>query len=314
MKKTCVNFINALKKINSENIFTQSALMANQTLYNSFWFATGEFVKYALSSKTSGKNDKGEPLPGNIYKVERLEKLGATTAEDIKNDCVIKIISKLDLVLKQPLKKQKNYCYRIVNNMVNDCYRALPPEDIELIYLNEVVKSQRVNKEDACTYEDLIGDTTYNGEAMFFERETIKDLTKKLKTKKVRELTEKKVKQARDLAEKKKVILSEISMLSTRPTEVFVRLSKHLGIKTGNLAARIINDGYENTFAQLIIDIATKYCIDLEDIRNIISVSKLTEESYKKDKGLVRLLSRDPKVVADQISKYANRAKGRLDK
>lgn len=304
MKKTCVNFINVLKKINSENISTLSDLMANQDLYSSFWFATREFVKYyALSSKTSGKNEKGEPLPGNAYKVEKLEKLGATTAEDIENDCVIKIISKLDLVLKQPLKKQKNYCYRIVNNMVNDCYRALPPEDIQLIYLNEVVKSQRVDAEDACTYEDLIGNITYNGETVFFERETIKDLTKTLKAKKDREL-----------AEKKQTILCEISMLSARAPEVFVRLSKHLGIKTGNLAGRIIEDGYENTFAQIIVDVAVKYDIALEKIRNIITINRVTEESYKKDKGLVKLLSGEPKMVADQISKYANRAKGRLGK
>ena len=303
MKKTCVNFINALEKINSENISTLSDLMANQALYSSFWFATGEFVKYALSSKTSGKNEKGEPLPGNAYKVEKLEKLGATTAEDIENDCVIKIISKLDLVLKQPLKKQKNYCYRIVNNMVIDCYRALPPEDIELIYLNEVVKSHRVDAEDSCTYEDLIGDTTYNGETVFIERETIKDLTKTLKAKKDREL-----------AEKKQTILCEISMLSARAPEVFVRLSKHLGIKTGNLATRIIEDGYENTFAQIIVDVAIKYDIALEKIRNIITINRVTEESCKKDKGLIKLLSKDPKVVADQISKYANRAKGHLGK
>lgn len=314
MKKTCVNFINALEKINSENISTLSDLMANQALYSSFWFATGEFVKYALSSKTSGKNEKGEPLPGNAYKVEKLEKLGATTAEDIENDCVIKIISKLDLVLKQPLKKQKNYCYRIVNNMVIDCYRALPPEDIELIYLNEVVKSHRVDAEDSCTYEDLIGDTTYNGETVFIERETIKDLSKILKAKKVREQTEKKIKQAKELAEKKQTILSEISMLSARAPEVFVRLSKHLGIKTGNLATRIIEDGYENTFAQIIVDVAIKYDIALEKIRNIITINRVTEESCKKDKGLIKLLSKDPKVVADQISKYANRAKGHLGK
>ena len=160
----------------------------------------------------------------------------------------------------------------------------------------------------------MIGDTTYNGETVFFERETIKELTKKLKAKKDRELAEKKAKQAKELAEKKQTILCEISMLSARAPEVLVRLSKHLGIKTSNLAARIIEDGYENTFAQIIADVAIKYDIALEKIRNIITVNRVTEESYKKDKGLVKLLSKDPKVVADQISKYANRAKGRLDK
>ena len=103
-------------------------------------------------------------------------------------------------------------------------------------------------------------------------------------------------------------------MLSARAPEVFVRLSKHLGIKTGNLATRIIEDGYENTFAQIIVDVAIKYDIALEKIRNIITINRVTEESCKKDKGLIKLLSEDPKVVADQISKYANRAKGHLGK
>lgn len=208
----------------------------------------------------------------------------------------------------------KNYAYSVVNSVVNSICRTLPPDDFKIVSLNSTIEGTHVAAEDAYTYEDIIADDTYNPERLHVERETINELEKLLRAKQAKELAEKKAKEARELAEKKEAILREISRLSTHATEVFVRLGWHLGIKTRDLAARIIDDGYENTFAQLIIDTATKYGIDLEEIRNIITVSKLTEESYKKDKGLVRLLSRDPKVVADQISKYANRAKGRLDK
>lgn len=300
-KATCTTFVNILNTIHKVGITTKDALMADQLLYTEFWFALTEFCHFALLSKTSGKNAEGEILPGNSGKIEVLEIRDATTRDEIETDCVIKIIEKLDLVLRQPIEKQKNYCYAICNNMVNDCFRKLPPDDFKIVSLNSTIESTSVAAEDAYTYEDIITDDTYNPERLRVECETIKEFKKELKAK-----------QTRELAEKKEAILREISRLS-HATEVFARLGWRLGIKTRDLAARIIDDGYENTFAQLIVDIATKYGIDLEDIRNIITVSKVTEESYKKDKGLVRLLSKDPKVVADQISKYANRAKGHLD-
>lgn len=311
MKKDCNAFVNILSTIHEEGITTKAALMEDQLLYTEFWFALKDFCAFALRSKTSGKNSNGEIRLGNIGKIDMLEAHGATTRDEMETDCVIKTIEKLDLVLRQPIEKQKNYCYTICNNMVTDCLRKLPT--FEVVPWDNPVNSD--TNEDGAVLSELIGDDTYNPERLHVECETIKELKKELKAKQARELAEKKAKEGRELAEKREQILREISRLSTHATEVFVRLGcEHLGIKTRNLAKRIIDDGYENTFAQLIIDIATKYDIDLKDIRNTITVSKVTEESYIKDKGLVRLLSRDPKVVADQISKYANRAKGRLDK
>lgn len=128
------------------------------------------------------------------------------------------------------------------------------------------------------------------------ERETIQELTKMLRAKR-----------AQELAEERENILREIPKLSTRAPEVFARLDrKYLGIRTSELARRIINDGYEDAFAQVVVEVSTKYNIDLEDIRNIITANKA---SYKKDRGLVRQES----IVAGQISKYANRAKGRVE-
>lgn len=303
-KSTCVTFENILATIHKKGITTKAALMADQQLYANFWLAAQDFATFCLFSKNGKATKAGKQLSGNNTKVDILEARGITTREDITMDCVVRMVEYAENMLQKPtVAYMKNYAYSIVNSVVNTICRTLPPEDFKIVSLNSTIEGTGVAAEDAYTYEDIIADDTYNPERLHVERETINELEKLLRAK-----------QAKELAEKKEAILREISRLSTHATEVFVRLGWHLGIKTRDLAARIIDDGYENTFAQLIIDTATKYGIDLEDIRNIITVSKLTEASYKKDKGLVRLLSRDPKVVADQISKYANRAKGRLDK
>lgn len=304
-KSTCATFENILTAIHQKGITTKAALMADQQLYASFWLAAKDFATFCLFSKNGKATKAGKQLSGNNTKVDILEARGITTREDITMDCVVRMVEYAENMLQKPtVAYMKNYAYSIANSVVNTICRSLPPNDIKIVPFNGTIEGTSDNTEGAYTYEDCTPDFTYDPDRVLSEKETIKELEKKFQAK-----------QDRELAEKKEAILSEISRLSTHDTEVFVRLGcKHLGIKTRDLAARIIYDGYESTFAQLIIDIATKYGIDLEYIRNIITISKLTEESYKKDKGLVRLLSRDPKVVADQIYKYASRAKKRLDK
>lgn len=309
-KATCTTFVNILNTIHEEGITTKAALMANQLLYADFWFILEEFCHFALLSKSSGKNAEGEILPGNAIKINVLQDEGQAKREDIERDCVVKIMEKLDYVLRQPIEKQYNYCYKICNNMVNDCFRSTPKE-VTFVPLNGTVTG--TDADHVYTYEDVIPDYTYDPGHVLTERETIQELTKMLRAKRAKEMAEQKAKQAQELAEKRKNILREIPKLAARPPELFSRLGrKYLGIKTGELARRVIDEGYENTFQLIIATAATKYDIDLENIRNIITVSKLTEESYKKDKGLIRLLSKERPVVAEQISKYANRAKGRV--
>ena len=312
MKTACVTFENILTTIHQKGITTKDALMADQLLYAEFWYSLKDFCcNFALLSKTSGKNAEGETLPGNAVKIDVLELKGKATREDIETECMLKIIDKLDYVLRQSLGKQRNYCHKICNNLVNDYFRSTPKE-VTFVPLNGTVTG--TNADHAYTYVDVIPDHTYDPGHVLTERETIQELTKMLRAKRAKELAEQKVKQAQELAETRKNILRELPKLSTRAPEVFARLGrKYLGIKTSELATRIIDNGYENAFAQIIIDVAKKYNIPVEDIRNTITVTKLTEESYKKDKGLVKLLSRNHGVVADQLSKYANRAKGRVD-
>lgn len=296
-KATCTTFVNILNTIHEVGITTKAALMADQLLYTEFWFALKDFCAFALRSKTNGKNSDGEIRLGNIGKIDVLEIRGATTRDEIETDCVIKIIEKLDLVLRQPIEKQKNYCYAICNNMVNDCFRKLPPDDFKIVSLNSTIEGASVAAEDAYTYEDIIADDTYNPECLHVERETVKELKKELKAK-----------QARELAEKKESILHEVALLSKRPAEVMVRLAcTHLCMKPRELAGLIIDKGCELAYAEIIFEVAKQNHIELSEIRNIIAGHELTAESVKAD-------TNSAEQVAGQISRLVYRADKRLSK
>lgn len=296
-KATCTTFVNILNTFHKEGITTKVALMTDQLLYTDFWFALKDFCHFALLSKTSGKNAEGEILPGNSGKIDVLENRGATTRDELETDCVIKIIEKLDLVLRQPIEKQKNYCYTICNNMVNDCFRKLPPDDFKIVSLSSTIEGTSVVAEDAYTYEDIIADDTYNPERMHVEREAVRELKKKLKAK-----------QAREQAEKKEAILREVALLSKRPAEVMVRLAcTHLSMKPRELAGLIIDKGCELAYAEIIFEVAKQNSIELSEIRSIIAGHELTAESIKAD-------TNSAEQVAGQISRLVYRADKRLSK
>lgn len=296
-KATCTTFVNILNTIHKEGITTKVALMADQLLYTNFWFAVKDFCHFALLSKTGSKNADGKILPGNAVKIDVLELKGEATREDIETECMVKIIEKLDYVLRQPIEKQKNYCYAICNNMVNDCFRKLPPDDFKIVSLNSTIEGTSVAAEDAYTYEDVIADDTYNPERMHVECETIRELKKELKTK-----------QTREQAEKKEAILREVALLSKRPAEVMVRLAcTHLSMKPRELAGLIIDKGCELAYAEIIFEVAKQNRIELSEIRSIIAGHELTAESVKAD-------TNSAEQVAGQISRLVYRADKRLSK
>ncbi len=295
-KATCTAFVNVLNTIHENGITTKAALMKNQHLYTEFWLALMEFCHFALLSKTSGRNAEGEILPGNSKKIDVLELCGVTTRDEIKNDCVLRIIDKLDLVLRQPIEKQKNYCYTICNSIVNNCFKKLP-HDFKIVSLNSTIEGSDVATENAYTYENIIADDTYNPERLHVERETVMELTKILKAKR-----------ARGLAEKKATILREIALLSERPAEAMARLAcTHLGMKPRELTNMIIDNGCELTCAKIIFNVAKKNSIEFASIHSIFADRKVTAKSVKAD-------TNDRAAIARQISRLVYRADKRIDK
>lgn len=298
MKKLCATFINALNTLNSKNITTREELLKDQTMYTEFWFATERFVSFALSSKTSKENKKGEIRRGNRYMIDELAERGVTSKEDIHLDCVIKIMSKLDYVLKQrPVEKQHNYAYNICNHLVCDQYDLLPPEDIEVISLQETIKSKRVSSEDACAYEERIGSDTYNGARVFEQKETVAELTQVLEAKK-----------AKERSERRETIIKEIQRLYKKPAEVCVRLAcEHLGMNPRELAARIAEVGEEAAYVEVLMEVAERNNIELAELRNYVGGNRISVNALWSE-------TKDVKVIASQISRLAWRAKDKLRK
>lgn len=283
-KATCTTFVNILNTIHEEGITTKVALAANPYLYNEFGAALMDFCHFALLSN------------GNIRKIDELEKRGVATRADLKSDCVMKIIEKLDRILHQPIEKQKNYCYTVCNHLLDDCF-DLPRNKFTTVSLDSTIKGTSVDVEDAYTWLDTIGDDTYNPEHMHIERETVRELKKELKAK-----------QAREQTEKKEAILNEVAALSKRPAEVMVRLAcTHLSMKPRQLAGMIIDKGCELAYAEIIFEVAKQNSIELSEIRNIIAGHKLTAESVKAD-------TNSAEQVAGQISRLVYRADKRLNK
>ena len=181
--------------------------------------------------------------------------------------------------------------------MVNDCFRKLPPNDLKIVSLNSTIEGASISAEDAYTYEDIIADDTYNPERLHFENETIKELKMRLKAK-----------QAMEQAEKKDAILREVALLSKRPAEVLCRLGvTHLDIKPRDLAASIIREGCDITFAKIIFEVAKQNSIELSEIRSIIAGHKLTVESIKAD-------TNSAEQIAGQVSRLVYRANKHLNK
>lgn len=294
-KATCTTFVNVLNAIHEEGITTKAALMENQPLYTDFWFAVMDFCHFALLSRTGKKTRTGEQLQGNTSKIDLLVRRGETTREEIESDCAIKIIDKLDLVLRNPtVQHQYAYSYTLCTNHVIDLCRKLPSEDIKVVSLDGSVESDTAEKETACTYGDLIGDDTYSGERIFLERETIQELRMQLRAK-----------QEREEAERRNAILHEIAFLSKRPAEVLVRLAcDHLGMKPRELSRFILDKGCETAYAEILFHVARKHNIDLAEIRALLVDKKVTEKSLKLD-------TNDEEIIVTQLYHLKSRAKKR---
>lgn len=294
-KNNCTAFIQILNTLRERGISTKDELMADPDLYTKFWFVLLNFCQFALHSKTS-KNEKGEFVSGNTGKIEVLMSRGIITRDEIASDCAIRIIEKLDLALRQEsVEKQKNYCYKTCNNVVNDYFPKNAPKHMQIVSLNGPIDV--TDPEDTCTYEDIIGDYTYEPQRMHEEKATVRMLQKQLKAK-IR----------KEQAEKRAAILREAASLSERPAELFVRLAVvYLGMKPRELAALILEKGCESAYAHIVVELARKTRIRPEELRSVIQNFALTAKSVKADTNEVR-------AVAGQISRLIYRAEKRLTK
>ncbi len=282
----CENFENILKEINNNNIDTSARLMADKKLYTNFRLTAEKFISnYALVTKT-GRMSEGEIAPGNSYKLNFLSENSVFSKEDMVSECLIKILSKLDLILKQPLEKQKNYCHTICNNMVNDRLRNMGSlSDISLDGFVPGTENKR-------QYSEVIGHSA-TAEVICINKEA-KEKARLQRQRKI------------DLYKKytREKILSESEILN--PDRLFARMGcKYINLKPRQFTEILLSNGFERTKSALLMALTFKYSMSDEDylyFNSILNCRKL------------KLETADNKIISAQLSRLCDRGNKTLDK
>lgn len=283
-QKHCERLEAVLSSISKQGIQTIAELKRpdNEALYAELWLAVQNFINfYALYSK-SHYNAQKERVEGNAEKIRTLLSRGVLL-EDIRGNILVHLLSKFDLVLAQPVEKQKNYCYRIVNNCVINEFRKLPPAGMDVVSLHDKIKGGKASSDDACEVQNFIADPN-TPEEEYMARERVKEL----------------------FTAKREELLKEITLLAKKPAEVLVRLcSKHLNMKPAAISALLIENGATTAYAKVLRAVSEKYHVDLDTIRKLVASNAITQESLKLDTA-------DETKVSAQISRLVYRAEHRL--
>ena len=291
-------FEQALELLSKGGITTPEALLRpeNQQLYRELWFSCENFVNYHALCSKNRTDTNGKRLDGNAPRVRQLMELGVRL-EDVRGDCLVRIMDKLPLVLAQPLEKQKNYCFTIVNNCVIDQWRKACPGGAPMLSLNCPLGGEADAPEFGGTLPE--GSTP---EENYIARET---LTAALRRRRA-DLEREREQAHRRQAEKAPQILAECAALAHRPEQLLCRLaSEHLGRKNAALAAVLLRQGGTKTLAMALKRVGEKYSILCEQI----SAYCLPVED-----GRLKLDSGSQKTVSAQVSRLVYRAQETLNK
>lgn len=247
MGRSCGKFADCLDWVAAEEIATRAALMEHTAEYSRFWFAVKEFVAFAARSR------------GNLRKIDLLEYLGAATRADIEEECMLRIIEKLDLVLCQIPEKRKNYCYAIVNSQINGYFRKLPAQ---ILSLDAVLDG-----ENGCTLGELVGDDRYNGEVVLMRQETLAMLTALYR----KQQTDRKT-------EDRSRVLRGLIALSGHPGEAMVYLCGELGMKSGAIVDLLSGNDLLAGCDKVLSEVAKRFAISRELLAEVIELPAAIRE------------------------------------
>lgn len=284
--KYYTELVSVFSAISENEISSRDKLQmpCNQNIYAELWFATQNFINYFALASKSHRSSKGGYVVGNAEKVRTLVSRGIEL-EDIRRNILTHVLNKMDYILAQPIEKQINYTYHVINNCVYDEFRKLPPADVAVVSLHDKIKGKNVSTEDTTELQDFISDHT-TPEDEIVARETLNEI----------------------LMTRKAKVLDEITLLASKPAEIFVRLcSKHLDMKPAAIANLLFEKGVTASFATVLMLVSDKYDIPLDMIRNHLTNKAITEEAVKLD-------TNDESKVSAQISRLVYRADKRLKK
>ena len=131
---------------------------------------------------------------------------------------------------------------------------------------------KKVSAEDACTYENLIGDNC---------------------------TPESKYSLQEDIREGKKVLLAKLAFLSKDSCRTLAFLSGHLNIAPRIIAKFLLKKGIEATFDAMRKYTAETCEIPVTELKKVVNTENLKRDPFK-------LSSNDEKIIADKISHLRN--------
>ena len=302
------NFKKTLVSISQKGITSKDELMSyeNSEEYANLWFSVQNFInKVALKSKhrnssmckscnNISKCETCKNAYGNYHSVNSLLEVGAYDGrEDIESDVLLKVMDKLDAILSQPIAKQYNYTYTIVNNFVNDLCKKFLPKNIHFISLQEEIKSNGHSSDGKITtYEETIGDPITPCDELI-ARETIEE--------KLRLQTE-------EMCKKREALISAITLLKNKRAELMsLCYIDELHKKPAALTKLIMKnpDKISAIEMKVLLAVCKKYSLNTDILSNLFSGKPIDATSFK-------LETADPKVISAQISRLKGRAKDEL--
>lgn len=278
-------FAAALLTIHEKGIqsLDQLKLPCNQESYEKLCLTARDFICYhALYSKSHGSS-KGKCLQGNQAKIRALLSRGMEL-EDIRSDVFVYVISKLDYILSQPIEKQANYTYCVINNYILSKFKELPPANITVMSLNQQVRGQYLTSDNPSEIQDFIA-TLDTAESEVIAKETAEEYAMAQKTK----------------------ILEEIMGLSQRPAEVFMRLCVYLRKKPADIAELLMEKGLVQSYVAVLAATAQKYHIPFAVMGECLGKNAICQETFK-------LNTKDKTQISAQVSRLIYRANKRLQK
>ena len=160
---------NTLSKIHAEGISDRISLISNANLYEEFFLGVYDFIDSTVFRSHA-----------NINKLTELRKLGVD-AEDIRMDCLERIITKIDLILSNNVERQIPYMYAICNNIIVDSYRRAIKESGIIISLDEALNSHKANddnKKSKCL-NDYLMDSKASPETKYMAKDAIIEVFQK---------------------------------------------------------------------------------------------------------------------------------------
>lgn len=162
------NLANTLKRINDLNIITKEDLMTNTLLYEEIFLNIDDFILSIVFRSHL-----------NINYLHDLQNLGVDK-EDVHMDCLVRCISKIDLVLNKNLDGQIPYLYTICNNIIIDHLRKAITDNNSTVSLNETLNSNHsMDSNKSKNIEDYLIDPKPSSESMNNAKETIIEFYKK---------------------------------------------------------------------------------------------------------------------------------------